>query len=101
LGEKVLFHIPACKFIVQGSQGRNLEVVTDAEAIEECYLLACIACLLIAPRTTSPGVPLPTVSWALLYHSSINEMHHRLAHRGIFSIKIPSSQMTLACVRLI
>lgn len=61
-GGKGLFHFTASEFIIQGSQGRNLEVVTDAEAIEECYLLAGLACLLIAPKVTSPGLTLPTVS---------------------------------------
>lgn len=29
------------KFTIQGSQGRTLEILTDAEIMEECCLLAC------------------------------------------------------------
>ena len=48
------------------SEGRNRETGTEAET-EEWVLswacLACPACLLIAPRTTCPGLLQPTVSW--------------------------------------
>jgi hypothetical protein len=47
------------------TQGRNLEAGADAEAMNWCYLvllpLACSACSLIEPRTTSPGTAPPTV----------------------------------------
>ena len=33
----------------------------DAEAMEGCYLLACSACFLIKPRTTSSGMAPPTI----------------------------------------
>ena len=36
------------------------EAGADAEAMEGCYLLACLACFLIEPRTTSPGMIPPT-----------------------------------------
>lgn len=57
--------------------------------------LACSAWLLIAPRTTCPGVVPATVGWVLPHQSSVNKVHHSLAHRpvrwGIFSIEVPSS----------
>lgn len=36
---------------------------------------ACSACFLIQPRTTYPGVALPKMSWAFLYHLLIKNMH--------------------------
>ncbi|KRY94820.1 hypothetical protein T4B_1409, partial [Trichinella pseudospiralis] len=47
-------------------QGRNLEAGADAEFMKErvlvigLLLLACSACFLIEPRTTSPGMAPPT-----------------------------------------
>jgi len=52
------FHIPVHhqrKSGLELTQGRKLEAAMDAEAMEECCLLACSACFLIEPRTTSPG----------------------------------------------
>lgn len=50
------------------SQDRNLEAVANAEAAEEWRLLvACLACLLIDPRTVSPVVAPPIVVWALTH----------------------------------
>ena len=37
--------------------GRHLEESWRLEAMEECCLLACSACFLIEPRTTSSGPP--------------------------------------------
>jgi hypothetical protein len=36
--------------------GRSLETGADAGVMEECCLLACSACFLIKPKTTSPGI---------------------------------------------
>jgi hypothetical protein len=54
------------------SQGRNLETEIEAETMEEHCLLACYwwpfqFAVLCPPRTTLPGVALPTVSWILLH----------------------------------
>lgn len=78
--------------------------------MEEHYLLvfslACWTCFLIQPRTIFPGVaPLTVLGWALSYQSSIQKMtYHRVSHRhsdrGIFSINVPSSEITLAYVML-
>ena len=46
-------------------EGRDLEAGADAEATEGHCSLACSACFLIAPRTTSPGMTPPTMGWAL------------------------------------
>lgn len=37
-------------------QDRNLEAGADAKAVEWCYLLACLVCFLLEPRTTSPVI---------------------------------------------
>ena len=36
------------------------EAGADAEAMKGCFLLACLACSLIEPKTTSPGMAPPT-----------------------------------------
>ena len=55
---------------IEGSQyrkslSRNLETGADAEAMEECYLLACSACFLTESRTASLGVVPSTIGWVL------------------------------------
>ena len=61
-------------FINKGSQDRNSiragtwrQELIDAEALEGLltglHLVACSACFLIAPRTTFPGMALPTMGW--------------------------------------
>jgi hypothetical protein len=42
--------------------GWNQEAGADAEAMEECGLLASSACVLIEPRTTSLGMGPPTMT---------------------------------------
>ena len=37
-------------------------------------LMACLACFLIQPRTTSPVMALPTVGWAFHYRSLIKQV---------------------------
>jgi hypothetical protein len=56
-----------------------LEPGTDAEALDGVLRttllpLACSACFLIEPRTTSLGMALPTMGWALLPWSLIEKM---------------------------
>jgi hypothetical protein len=51
--------------ITKGSQDWNSSrsgAGVDAEAMERCYLLACSACFLIEPKTTSPEMVPPTRS---------------------------------------
>jgi hypothetical protein len=61
--------------VIEGSQDKNRrqEAEADAEAMEECCLLACSACFLIEPRTTSSGMAPPTTSWAFLYQLLIKK----------------------------
>ena len=76
-------------FINKGSQdrnssSRNLEAGADedAEAMEECvahtafFLTACSAFFLVEPRTTNPGMVLPT--------SLVKKMPYRLACSPVF-----------------
>jgi K+-transporting ATPase A subunit len=44
--------------LIVGSQGRNLEAKTEAEAMRKCFFLVCSSCFLIHFRTTCPGVEL-------------------------------------------
>jgi hypothetical protein len=55
--------ISSLLFITKTQTGQ--EAGADAEAMEGCYLLACSACFLIEPRTTSPGMAPLTIGWAL------------------------------------
>ena len=68
-----------------GIQGKNLEAGTEeAEAMEECCLLAYSVCCLLHPRSTCPRVALPIpMAWALLHQSLIKKMPYRLALQTI------------------
>jgi hypothetical protein len=53
----------------------NLEIVTDAEAIEGCYLVAFSVCCLIKPTMTSSGVAPSKIYWALPYQLLIKKIN--------------------------
>lgn len=92
--------------IIHESQGKNFEAEADAEATEKYNLLTCLAYLFIEPRSTSPGVVLPTVNWTLTYQSSIINQNKTTdlltgdSGEDIVSIDVPSSKMTLNCDKL-
>ena len=67
---------PSLQSIIQGSQGRNLEVGTEAEAMEECYLLACSGAFLQYPGP--PAREWHCVQLALLHRSLIKKIPYRL-----------------------
>lgn len=67
--------------IPEGCQEWNLEIGADVEAMEECCVLACSPCFLIAPSTASPEVTVPTVGRAPTCQSLTKKMHHRLSWR--------------------
>jgi hypothetical protein len=60
-------HCSSLKEVKTGTKaGRNLEAGANARVTGGCFLLACSimacsVCFLIKPRTTSPGVALPTM----------------------------------------
>jgi hypothetical protein len=64
------------------------------------FPMACSAFFLIEPRTTSSGIALLTMGWALPHPSLIKKMSTARSYGGIFSIELPSFHMVLACVRL-
>jgi hypothetical protein len=67
-------------------QGRNTKAGSDAEAMEECCLLACSysVCFLIEHKTTSLGMAPTTVGWVLPHQSLIKKMLYWLAYNMIF-----------------
>lgn len=79
-------------------RGRRRVLFTDL------FFITCSACFLIEPTPPSPGMVLPTMGWTLPNCCLIKKMPWRLAYnlilRSHFLIKIPSCQMTLACVEL-
>jgi hypothetical protein len=46
--------------------------------------MACSACFLTEPRTSSPGIAPPTIAWALHLVLLIKKTPYRLAHSLIF-----------------
>lgn len=75
--------------------------------MERCHLLTCSptpACsdyCLTELRTTNPGMIPPKMGWAFPHQSLTKIILYRIACSpvlGIFLIRVPSSQMTVACV---
>lgn len=66
---------------------RNLEAVANAE--DALLLNACSAGFLLEPRTSSPGMALPTMSWAF---PLIKKIPFRLAYfqisEDVFSVEV-------------
>lgn len=64
-------------------------------------LVACSACFLIEPRSTSPGMALPTIGRTLPHQSQIKKMPNKLTYSPVlwehFSAEAPSSLMTSLC----
>jgi hypothetical protein len=48
--------------------------------LNDLVLIACSACFLIEPRTTSSGMAIPTMGWALPCQSLVKKMPYRLAY---------------------
>lgn len=68
--------------------------------LTDLLLMAASACLLTILRATSPGVAPPAVGWALP-HYLLRKFTTGQYSRGIlFAVEVPSSQMTLDCVKL-
>lgn len=108
---KGLFHlIPSLTEVRAGTQTRwCLDIGANAEDMKECSLLACCSWLalpafFIAPRISNTGVALPTRSCPSQPPPITNQENapqpcqkaHLKANKAgdIFSIEIPSSQMT-------
>lgn len=73
----------------KGSQGKDLEVGTVAEAIKGAAywhaLHGWLSLLSYETQNTSSGVTLSTVSWAFLHLSSIKKMHYKPFWWGSFT----------------
>jgi hypothetical protein len=65
LGEERVYFILSLQSTVEGSQGRNLEAGTEAEAMEECCFLACSSRLYYTTQDHPPWMASLTMSWAL------------------------------------
>lgn len=76
---------PVLQFVVHhpGKPGKNWSRGHGEILLIDLLLMARLDCFLIAPRATSPRVVLPTVNCSLSYQSSVNKMHHKLAHKPI------------------
>lgn len=89
-GEEMVFCLPTLRSysITEGIQGKNLEVETEAEAMEKCFLLACSSwfaqlCFLKPFRTLCPGMVPPAIGWTLPHQLLIKKMHHKFAYRPV------------------
>lgn len=101
-------HSLAGREVRTGTQSRNLETGIEAKTMKGCCSLACSpwpcsAGFLTEPRTTRPGMASPIVHrGTIINHSSITNQEHALTDLpgGSPSLKFPSFQMTLVCVKL-
>jgi hypothetical protein len=84
---------PSLKELREGTQGRNLEAGTEAEArtLFTCSM-ACPACFCMESRTTCPRVVPPTMGWIPHINHQLRKCTMGLrtdqSSTGIFSIKI-------------
>jgi hypothetical protein len=78
---------------------RNLQAGADVEAM--ILLIGCSACFLLKPRTTSPDVASPTWVGPSTSNHQVRKCPTARSYAGIFSVEIPSFQITLACIKLI
>lgn len=91
-GGKGLFGSHFQVIVITGSQGRSLEAGNEAE-------VTFLVCFLVQTRTTHIGLGPPTLisnPENIPIHLPTNQ-----SDGGFFSIKLPSSQMTIVCVKLI
>lgn len=65
------------------TQGRNLDVESDVEAMEGCCLLPCPSCLLTEPRTSKPGMATTHNGPGPPHQSQVKTIHYRLAQSPI------------------
>lgn len=92
------FQALGTRSILEGNQGRNLE----AEAGSDAYL----ACIVTEPRITCLEVAPSTTGWALpIHHYLSKELSKQVgllmgqSGRDMFSVEVPSFQVTLAWVK--
>lgn len=76
------------------SQGRVHGRVLPTDLL----FIACSACSLLEPRRAIPEVPLPTMSGPTPIYCQLRKCPTAGSYVGIFSTKVPPSQVTIACV---
>lgn len=74
---------------MRGNQGRNLEVVAEAETMEHCLLTYC-PCL-AQPRPSCTEAAQPTVGWEVPHQSRKlpSDLCKGQSDGGIFLIEVP------------
>lgn len=95
-------HTSSLSEVRAGTQGRNLwQEVKQRPWRSTAYWLVHSACFLRQPRTTCPGMSSPTVAWTLPHQSLIRAIVPTgQYYGGIFSVKLPFSQIRLVCILL-
>lgn len=81
---------------------------TDTKTMEGLTVLLLMfystSFLIIATRTTSPGRTPPIMGWALAHQLLIKKIPYSFAYSqsdgGVFSFWVPSSQVTLLCIKI-
>ena len=108
LGRKGLFPLATLRSFsiteeVRRSSRQELETETDCTGHGALLTGLLFTLLSYTTQDHMLGVAPPTVGWTLPNQSLVKKISYRLAYRqsdgGIFSVKVPFSQMTLACVR--
>ena len=84
--------------------GRNGSRGHEGVLLTGLLLMTFSTWFLIAPRTTTLGAAPPIMDWVFPYQSLMNKMPTSLliaqSYVDIASIEVPSSHMTLVCIRL-
>lgn len=75
---------------------RNVEAGVDSKDVEECLLMCSYSTQDSQPRMAPPsGLGPPT---SIAYQENADDLAHRPAWPGSFSVEVPTSQMTLCQV---
>ena len=103
------FYSPSSREVRAGTQGKNLETGTDAEAMRSATYwcvphMACSTCFLTPSETTCPGWH--RLLWAVPSHASHSQesvLQTRLLvnlMEAVSQLRVSPSQMCPGCVRL-
>lgn len=68
---------------------QQLKAGTEAEAMKECYLLACPDYFLVQPRIICLGMAVPTVGTSIINHeNSPRDLCASQTDGGVFSLEV-------------
>ena len=73
-----------------GTWGRSWYRGRGGVLFTDLLIMACSACFLTEPRTTSPGMAPPAMGWTLPHQSLIKKMPYRPAYILILRRRIPN-----------